>query len=53
MRREGIHCTHYIDDSLYIHNSESHLRKDTTRAKNLLESLGFTINREKSSIKPS
>ena len=53
LRREGIHCTHYIDDSLYISPSERQLQKDTARARDLLQSLGFTINLEKSSFQPS
>ena len=53
LRREGIHCTHYIDDSLYISPSARQLQTDTTRAKILLQSLGFTINLEKSSFQPS
>ena len=53
LRREGIHCIHYIDDSLYISSSERQLQKDTARARDLLQSLGFTINLEKSSFQPS
>ena len=53
LRREGIHCTHYIDDSLYINTSKEQLERDTARAKDLLQSLGFTINLEKSSFHPS
>ena len=53
VRHEGIHCTHYIDDSLYISPSERQLQKDTAQARDLLQSLGFTINLEKSSFQPS
>ena len=53
LRREGIHCTHYIDDSMYISPSAKQLQKDTSRARALLQSLGFTINLGKSSFQPS
>ena len=53
LQREGIHCTHYIDDSLYINTSKEQLERDTARAKDLLQSLGFTINLEESSFHPS
>ena len=53
LRREGIHCTHYIDDSLYISPLAKQLQKDTSRARALLQSLGFTINLGKSSFQPS
>ena len=53
LRREGIHCGHYIDDSLYINTSRKQLERHTARAKELLQSLGFTINLEKSSLQPS
>ena len=53
LRREGISCTFYIDDSLYLDNSCENLEIHTQRAMALLKSLGFTINEEKSSITPS
>ena len=50
---EGISYTYYIDDSLYLDNSYEKLEIHTQRAMALLKSLGFTINKEKSSITPS
>ena len=53
LRREGIHCTNYVDDSLYINTSKKQLERHTARAKELLQGLGFTINLEKFSLQPS
>ena len=53
LRREGISCTYYIDDSLYLDNSCEKLESHTQRAMTLLKSLGFTINEEKSSVTPA
>ena len=53
LRREGISCTYYIDDSLYLDISYDKLEIHTQRATALLKSLGFTINEEKSSITPA
>ena len=50
---EGISCTYYIDDSLYLDNSYEKLEIHTQRAIALLKSLGFTINEEKFSITPA
>ena len=53
LRREGISCTYYIDDSLYLDNSCEKLEIHTQRAMTLLKSHGFTINEEKSSVTPA
>ena len=53
LRHEGIHCGHYIDDNLYCTTSKKQLERHTARAKDLLQILGFTINRKKSSLQPS
>ena len=53
LRCEGINCTYYIDDSLYLDNSYDKLEIHTQRAMAPLKSLGFTMNEEKSPITPS
>ena len=53
LRREGINCTYYIDDSLYLNHSAKKLEADTNQAMTLLRSLGFIVNDEKSSLTPS
>ena len=53
LRREGISCTYYIDDSLYLDISYDKLEIHTQRATALLKSLGLTINEEKSSVTPA
>ena len=53
LRREGISCTYYIDDSLYLNHSANKAETDTRRAMTLLHSLGFTVNRKKSALTPS
>ena len=53
LRHEGINCTYYIDDSLYLNHSAKKLEADTNQAMTLLRSLGFIVNDEKSSLTPS
>ena len=53
LRREGICNSYYIDDSIYANLTATQLSMQTNRAKALLESLGFIINLEKSSLRPS
>ena len=53
LRREGISCTYYIDDSLYLDHSATKVETDTKRAMTLFHSLGFTVNKDKSALTPS
>lgn len=53
LRREGVACSYYIDDSLYFDRDCSALELKTDRARCLLESLGFSVNTKKSVVKPS
>ena len=53
LRREGVTCTFYIDDSLYLNHSKNVLEANTNKALSLFHSLGFTVNAEKSSLTPS
>ena len=53
LRREGISCTFYLDDSLYLSRSYDEAKINTQRAITLLESLGFTINHAKSHLEPT
>ena len=53
LRRKGIKCTYYIDDSLYFGSTLALAEHNTKHAKTLLESLGFVVNTEKSVMKPS
>ena len=53
LRQEGILCWYYLDDSLYVKESYQKVELNTQKAIRLLESLGFTINLEKSNLKPS
>ena len=53
LRKRGISCTYYLDDSLYINMSSVELVSHTREATILLESLGFKVNVEKSLYTPS
>ena len=53
LRREGICSSYYIDDSLYGNTDQHVLKSQTMRARHLLESLGFVVNDEKSSLIPA
>ena len=53
LRKEGIPCTFYLDDSLYLSRSYNEAKIHTKRAIMLLESLGFTINHTKSILEPT
>ena len=53
LRREGISCTFYLDDSLYLNRSYDEAKINTQQAIRLLESLGFTINHKKSTLEPT
>lgn len=48
----GIRCSIYIDDMILINKAQNGLRRDIEIARALLVSLGFTINTEKSVLKP-
>ena len=48
LRRLGIRLVVYLDDILIVHSSEVGARKDARIVRGLLESLGFSINEEKS-----
>jgi hypothetical protein len=43
----------YLDDWLLVHKSETHIRKATHRTIEILQDLGFLVNRKKSSLVPS
>lgn len=49
----NIRCSIYIDDMIIISKTGNDLRDDIKVARNLLTSLGFTINLEKSVLTPS
>ena len=53
MRQEGFTVIGYIDDCLIVANSEEECVKATTRLRQLLLSLGFAINENKSVSTPS
>ena len=53
LRKEGISCTFYLDDSLYLSHSYKEAKIHTQQAITLLESLGFTINHTKSILEPA
>jgi len=53
LRREGMICSYYIDDSIYVGSKADILRSGSDRAKGLLTSLGFVVNEKKSSLEPS
>lgn len=52
LRREGLRCVAYLDDLLIAASSEELARSWVLRTVCLLESLGFTINHEKSILQP-
>jgi hypothetical protein len=45
--REGISCSGYIDDSIYLEDTYNGSAENTLRAVNLLLSLGFAIHAQK------
>ena len=53
LRKDGINSSYYIDDSLFGNKNALVLHQQTAYAQSLLESLGFTVNLEKSSMMPS
>ena len=53
LREEGISCLAYIDDCLIVSDSFDEAGSHCTRLCDLLLSLGFSINYEKSSLVPS
>ena len=53
LREEGFSVLGYIDDSLIMGKSVEECQRATTRLAELLTDLGFTINREKSSLVPT
>lgn len=52
LRSLGILCSIYLDDFWTTASSIQNCRKNITQARNILESLGFLINEEKSSTEP-
>ena len=53
LRKEGIPCTFYIDDSLYLSRFYNEAKSHTQRAVTLLECLGLIINHTKSNLEPA
>ncbi len=53
LRTKGYIITGYIDDTLIIADSPSDLRQAVQATASLLESLGFTLNYEKSVLEPT
>lgn len=53
LRRLGVECVIYLDDILFIAPDQSECFKIVELATELLESLGFIINKDKCSIIPS
>ena len=53
LRRLGIRLVIYLDDMLFMNESEEKLIKDLRIAINLLSSLGFLINWDKSILSPA
>lgn len=52
LRKEGIYCIVYLDDYLILNPDYKTCKSQTKLATNLLESLGFLVNYEKSNLKP-
>lgn len=53
LRQNGITCVAYIDDFLLIADNHLHSQLNTAFTLSTLESLGFLINHEKSSLVPN
>ena len=53
LRKEGVLCSYYIDDSIFLDGNSDSLCRSTYKARGLLSSLGFTVNEKKSSLEPS
>ena len=52
-RLHGIRCSYYIDDSINMNKNKDVCAKNAITVANTLESLGFTINKEKSAMVPA
>jgi hypothetical protein len=53
LRRQGIRLVIYLDDILILNESKSGLEADINTVIDLLQSLGFLINWEKSIVVPT
>lgn len=53
LRRQGVNVFNYIDDLFIISNTREKCETDVQKVITLLTSLGFFVNYEKSSLKPS
>ena len=53
LRKEGVLCSYYIDDSVFLDGNSDSLCRSTYKAWGLLSSLGFIVNEKKSSLEPS
>jgi hypothetical protein len=53
LRKRGIRLVLYLDDMLIIGSTPQETRLFTQMAMNLLESLGFIIDKEKSLLSPT
>ena len=53
LRSSGVLCVNYLDDFMILSDSFTECTRQTTRTVNLLNSLGFIINREKSNLHPN
>ena len=53
LRSQGILCINYLDDFFIFGSTAESCARDTALTTRMLESLGFVINNEKSSLQPS
>ena len=52
-RQQGFRCSYYIDDSLNLNQDQTICKKNVIIMADTLESLGFTVNKEKSILEPT
>lgn len=52
-RKQGFRCSYYIDDSLNMNSASTVCKDNTLTMSDTFESLGYTINREKSVFVPT
>lgn len=53
MRKQGVQCFPYLDDSFICSESKEHCKIGTEKLAELLISLGFKVNLQKSALQPS
>lgn len=52
-RRQGFRCSYYIDDSINMDRNKAVCGQNTVKIAETLESLGFILNKEKSTFEPT